>query len=75
MGAKSWKRSPTANDASDEAETAAADPYDGRMSERRSLRSAGVLGSFVFDAVLVVVWAGTFLVGMLLRVATGASAS
>lgn len=39
------------------AETAAADPYDGRMSERRSLRPAGVLGSFVFDAVLVVAFA------------------
>jgi hypothetical protein len=102
---------------------AAADPYDGRMSERRSLRPAGVLGSFVFDAVLVVafaiigrstheegldfagvwgtawpflaglvlgwvvalawrhplavwptgvvVWAGTFLAGMLLRMTTG----
>jgi hypothetical protein len=81
------------------------------MSERRSMRPAGVLGTFLLDAVLVValdlagvwgtawpflvglvlgwavalawrhplavwptgvvVWAGTFLAGMLLRVATG----
>lgn len=103
--------------------SAAPDPYDGRMTERRSPRPARVLGTFLFDAVLVlafaiagrstheedldpggvwgtawpflaglalgwvvalawrhpltvwptgvVVWAGTFVAGMLLRLATG----
>lgn len=36
---------------------AAADPYDGRMSKRRSPSPAGVLGTFLFDVVLVVAFA------------------
>jgi Protein of unknown function (DUF3054) len=39
------------------ATTTVADPYDGRMSERRSTRPAGVLVPLLIDAVLVVVFA------------------
>jgi len=36
-----------------EAKTTAADPYDGRMSERRSTGPIGVLVPLLLDAVLV----------------------
>lgn len=35
----------------------AADPYDGRMSERRSMRPVHVLGIFLLDVALVVAFA------------------